>query len=187
MICTDKSALDYKKARKRLNDRLSQNYYLRNREWAYKNVRPRIIAEKYMEYLGRPDSVEYKVTCFNGKADFVTVCSGRAHGTFDERTNDTFDMNFNHMPWYAYYKNAKECPKKPAEFDELIRISEILSKNIPVLRVDSYIIDGVVYVGETTFYTWGGFVEFNPPEYNEILGKKIILPDITGANMTKEP
>lgn len=178
IVCTDKSKLNIKNTKKYLQSRIKQSFYLRSREWAYRDIKPRIIAEEYVDALGHPDSIEYKVTCFNGKVEFITICQGKAHGTFYERTNDHYDVSFHHMPWYAYYKNAKIAPQKPAEWDDLIKISEILSENIPVLRVDCYIIDGRVYVGETTFYTWGGFIEFVPSEWNEILGAKIKLPKI---------
>lgn len=146
------------------------------REWPYKNVKPRIIAEKYIASLGHPDSIEYKTTCFDGKVGFVTICTGIAHAEFSQRTNDSFDINKNHMPWYAFYKNAEKMPEIPDQWDELIEICEKLSEGIPTVRVDTYIIDGTIYFGELTFYTWSGFLKFSPPEWDEKLGHYIKIP-----------
>ncbi len=122
----------------------------------------RIIAEKYIPELGKKDSIEYKTTCFDGKVGFVTICTGIPHASFDVRTNDAFTPNFEHMPWYAYYKNTTEELKKPDQWDELLWVCEKLSDGIPYLRVDFYIIDGKILFGEMTFYTWAGFYDFNP-------------------------
>lgn len=80
------------------------------------------------------------------------------------------------MPWYVNYKNAKAMPQKPAEWEELIQICEKLSVGCPVLRVDCYIVDGKILFGELTFYTWGGIMHFNPPEWDKKLGDMIHLP-----------
>lgn len=139
-------------------------------------MKPRIIAEKYFDCLGKPESLEYKVTCFNGKVGFVTICQGIAHSTYDVRTNDSYDVNFNHMPWYAYYKNSLSGFCKPEQWDELIMVCEKLAVNIPYVRVDCYIIEGQIYIGEMTFYTWAGFIEFTPPEWDLKLGECLELP-----------
>lgn len=177
VICKDKNTFDKKAAKKRLTDCLNHNYFYSGREWVYKNIKPRIIAEKYIDSLGKPDSVEYKTTCFNGKVGFVTICTGIAHSDFELRTNDHYDVDFHHMPWYVNYKNADVPPKKPEQWDELIAICEKLSKDIPYVRVDTYIIDGQIYFGEMTFYTWSGFMKFNPPEWDLKLGEMLVLPD----------
>ena len=139
-------------------------------------MKPRIIAEKYFDCLGNPESLEYKVTCFNGKVGFVTICQGIAHSTYDVRTNDSYDINFNHMPWYSYYKNSLKGFCKPEQWDELIMVCEKLAADIPYVRVDCYIIEGQIYIGEMTFYTWAGFIEFTPPEWDLKLGEWLELP-----------
>ncbi len=83
------------------------------------------------------------------------------------------------MDFYAFYKNSKNPLPRPEQMDEIIEICEKLSAGIPQVRVDCYIIDGQVYFGEMTFYTWSGFIEFTPPKWDEIMGSWIQLPEKT--------
>lgn len=176
VICRDKSSFDVEAAKKKLAGRLRRSYDLMNREWAYKNVPHRIIAEAYIPALGNPDSLEYKLTCFGGEVKIITVCRGVAHSTFDARTNDNYDRDGNHLPWYAFYKNAVVEPGLPPQIGQIVEFAETLTAGIPQVRCDFYLIDGQVYFGEFTFYTWSGFVEFTPPEWNDIMGSWIHLP-----------
>lgn len=175
VICTDKSKFNIKKAKKKLNARLKRNFYKNGRQWVYKDIKPRILAEKYIPTLGKKDSVEYKLTCFDGKVGNITICQGIAHSAYSDRTNDNYDRDFNYLPWYAFYKNTHPI-EKPKEMDEIIRIAEALSQGIPQVRVDTYIIDGTIYFGEMTFYTWNGFITFTPDEWDKKLGDMIHLP-----------
>jgi hypothetical protein len=176
IICKDKNTFDKDAAKKELEDSLKINTYYADREWPYKNVKPKIIAEKYIETLCKPDSVEYKVTCMNGKPEFVTICKGVAHSSFDARTNNHYDLNFKEIPFYAFYKNSKEGFKKPKQWNEILGIACVLAADIPTVRVDFYIDKGIVYFGEMTFFTWSGFPPFVPEEYDEIFGEKLCLP-----------
>lgn len=177
-ICTDKSSFDLNAAKEKLGKMMKLNYYWNNREWPYKNVKPRILAEPYLDTLGKPESVEYKITCADGKLCFATICGGIAHVEFEKRTNDTYDENFQLMPWYAYYKQSKNPVKeKPEHYDEIISLAEKLSEGIPSVRIDFYVHEDHVYFGEITFYTWGGFLKFTPDEWDLKLGKYITLPD----------
>ena len=177
-ICKDKSHFDIADAKRRLGIMLKKNYYWNNREWPYKDVKPRILAEPYLDSLGRPDSIEYKFTCANGKLCFGTICGGIAHVEFEKRSNDHYDENFDIMPWYAFYKPSKNPVKeKPAHYDEMVRLAEKLSEGIPSVRVDFYVHKDHVYFGEITFYTWGGFLVFTPDEWDMKLSKYITLPD----------
>lgn len=176
VICTNKSQFDKEKARKIFAKKLRTNYYKHNREWPYKNVKPRIIAEEYIDSLGRRTSVEYKLTCFNGKVDFITICTGIAHSTLDVRNNDFYDREWNYLPFYAYYKNTNKVVPKPDFMDRMIEIAEKLAEGIPYLRVDFYYANDRIIVGEMTFFTWGGYIVFTPEEWDKILGDRLILP-----------
>ena len=176
VICKDKTKFDYKAARDRFKKAMNRNYYWSGREWQYKNIPPRIIAEEYIDSLGKPESVEYKLTCMNGELKFTTVCTGIAHSAFSDRTNDSFDRDLNHMPWYAYYKNSDKPITLPAELPQMIEYAEKLSQGIPYVRVDFYLVDGQIYFGEMTFNTWDGFLEFDPPEWDKKLGDMLVLP-----------
>lgn len=176
-VCRDKSKFDKKAAREILNRSLSRNYFWLSREWAYKNIKPRIIAEEYIASLGRPDSIEYKLTCFNGCVRLITICRGIAHSSFDVRTNDHYDRDFNRLKFSVYYKNPEVPERIPEQMDDMITMSEKLAEGIPQVRVDWYLVDGHIYFGEMTFYTWEGMMKFDPPEYDEILGSWLELPD----------
>lgn len=176
-VCKNKADFDITAEKKKFDKMLKENYYWKTREWPYKNVRPRIIAEKYIDSLGNPDSIEYKVTCFDGKVGFITICQGPAHVEFWKRTNDHFTPEFEWLPWWVNYEHAKVRPEKPEQWDKLIELAEKLSKGMPVIRVDFYVIDGEVYFGEFTFYTWGGFMHFHPKEWDRKLGDMIKLPE----------
>lgn len=176
IVCSDKKTFDYKSAEKKLNKCLMRNFYWAGREWPYKNVKPRIIAEPYIDSLGKPDSVEYKLTCFDGVAKLITVCRGIAHSALSDRTNDHYDRDLNHLSGYAYYKNSTEPFTFPKEIYKIIELAEKLSEGIPQVRVDFYLVDGQVYFGEMTFFTWSGFIKFTPKELDKIMGEWIVLP-----------
>ena len=176
LICRDKANFDREAARVHLRKKLRQNYYLKHREWAYRDVPRRIIAEKYIPTLGNPDSFEYKLTCFDGVVKIITICRGVPHASLNARTNDNFDREGRHLPWYAFYRNAAVQPQLPPEIDEIIAFAEKLSAGLRQVRCDFYIIDGTVYFGEFTFYTWGGWIQFTPPEWNDIMGGWLRLP-----------
>lgn len=175
-ICKNKATFDFENAKTLLAKRQKRNFYKFSREWPYKDVKPRIIAEKFMDSLGKPESIEYKLTCFNGKVKLITVCGGIAHAEFEKRTNDFYDREFNHLPFYVFYKNPPKAIPLPDCIDDIIEYSEKLSEGIPEVRVDWYIHDGAIYFGEMTFFTWGGFCKFTPEEWNKTLGEWIILP-----------
>lgn len=166
-----KSMFDKKDAKKKLEKSLKQNYYWNGREWPYKNVKPRIIAEKYLVNETNKDLslIEYKFFCFYGKPKFLMVSTGNAHSA--ERTNDFYDMNFNHIPVRATFPNSLIRIMKPKQFAQMIEIAEKLSKGLIHLRVDTYVIDNKLYVGELTFYHAGGMCMFKPQKYNALFGE----------------
>lgn len=182
-VCEDKSKLDIEAAKEKLDPWMHRNYYLQSREWVYKNVKPRILAEKYFPSIGKVDSTEYKLTCFSGRVGVFTICGGIPHSDFCKRTNDNYDRDFKFYPnHYAYYKNSSNpILDKPPIVDRLIELAEKLSAGIPQVRVDFYEVDGQIYFGEFTFYTWSGFLEFNPPEIDKMLGDMLELPEV-GVN-----
>jgi len=177
VVCQDKATFDKEKARAILTKGLNAGDFSdMQREWAYRGVQPRIIAEEYIDTLGKPESIEYKITCFNGRVRMFTVCSGIAHVEFEKRFNDHFDRDGNRLPFYVYYKPAGlELPKKPI-YEEMVRIAETLSAGIPQVRVDLYEHEGKIMFGEMTFYTWGGMMEFTPKEWDYKLGEMLELP-----------
>ena len=174
VICKDKANFDKAAAKRKLEKSLKRNYYWAEREWPYKNVKPRIIAENYLSFLNGSDLVEYKVFCFNGKPALFLICKGEGHT--DERTNDFYDLEFNHIPVTVTCPNAKEKCQKPDEYEELLELSRILAKNTYQLRVDLYVINHKIYFGELTFFHDSGCCKFNPPEWDKRFGDMLKLP-----------
>lgn len=180
VIVKDKSKLDIDKAREKINASLKTNYYYVGREWPYKNVKPRIIAEKYMEDSSTADLRDYKFFAFDGVAKALFIATDRQ--TEGEETKfDFFDMEFKHMPFTNGHPNSTILPDKPKHFDEMKNIAEILSKNIPHLRVDFYEVNGRAYIGELTFAHWSGMMPFNPEMWDYTFGDWIKLPDKMGG------
>ena len=168
-ICKDKNSLDISKVRSELRKGLKQNYYLTGREWPYKNVPRKIICEEYLE--DNPN--DYKFFCFNGKVEYILVCSDR----FDSIKETFFDRNWNVAPFKRPNIEIDDKIKKPINFKKMIELSEFLSKDIPFLRVDFYEVANKIYFGELTFYPASGFSPFGPNEWDYKLGELIELPE----------
>ena len=175
VICRDKSKLDISEARKIINKSLNRNYYYMHREWPYKNVRPQIIAEKYMEDESGYELKDYKWFCFDGVPKALYIAKDR--GVEGEETKfDFYDEEFNHLPFTNGHPNSTHCRLKPQGFEKMKELAAILSQGIPHLRVDFYDINGRIYFGELTFYHWSGMVPFEPEEWDYKFGEWIKLP-----------
>lgn len=175
-ICTDKDKLDIEVARKKINQSLRRNFYYFGREWPYKNVKPRIIAEKYMVDESGYELKDYKFFCFDGVPKALFIATDRQ--LKDEDTKfDFYDAEFNHIPVVNGHPNAYKEIKKPESFEEMKRLASILSVNIPHVRVDLYDINGHIYFGELTFYHFSGMVPFEPDEWDYTFGSWINLPN----------
>ncbi len=174
VICTDKNKFDFNSARDKIKKSLKNNFYWASREWPYKNVQPRIIIEKYIEDKNDKELRDYKFFCFNGVYKMMFIASNR-QGDGDTYF-DFFDRDFNHLPFTNGHPNAPELPHKPNNYEEMIKLAESLSKDIPQVRIDLYEVDGNIYFGEMTFFHWSGFVPFQPSEWDKIIGDWIELP-----------
>lgn len=176
VICRDKSQLDKQKAREKIAKSLKRNYYYYGREWPYKNVKPRIIAESYMEDEETKELRDYKFFAFDGAVKALFIATERANAT-EETKFDFFDAEFNHLPFTNGHPNATVMPKKPQEFELMKQLASKLSEGIPQVRVDFYEVNGRVYFGEITFSHWGGMVPFEPEEWDYTFGSWITLPE----------
>ena len=174
VICKDKSKLNLAEARKKINHSLSSNYYYWTREWPYKNVKPRIIAEPYMEDQQTGELRDYKFFCFNGEPKLMFVATERGTGN---TAFDFFDMQFKHLDIAQHYRNADILPSKPKNFDKMIELAKEISVGFPHVRVDLYEANGKVYFGEMTFYHFGAVVPFEPKEWDAKIGSLLTLPD----------
>lgn len=176
-ICKDKNSLDISKVRSDLRKGLKQDYYLTGREWPYKNVPRKIIAEKYITDETGTNLRDYKFYCFDGKAKVVGIYQDR--NTDKETTGDFFDMDFNWLDFTFNMPNAKVKPSKPNHFEKMKEIAESLSEGIPHVRVDLYLSNDKIYFGELTFFDGSGFDKIEPFEWDVKLGSWINLPDKT--------
>ena len=176
VVCKDKSKLDINEVREKLRKGLKRTYIVQNREYPYKNVPRRVIAEQYMEDESG-ELRDYKFFCFDGVPKYLFVATDR--GRKDTETKfDFFDMDWNHLPFTNGHPNNPITPEKPENFELMKELASKLSKGMPHVRVDLYNIGGKVYFGELTFFHWGGTVPFVPNEWDYKFGENIILPEI---------
>ena len=174
VIVKDKKELNFDLAKRKINSCLKRNYYYHGREWPYKNVKPRIIIEKYMEDKGNKTMRDYKFFCFNGKPELMYLSEGLENHKTARMSFYDMDMKLTDC-LRSDYKPLEYTPKKPKNFEKMKEFSSILSKKIPHLRVDWYEINGELYFGELTLTTCGGMVPFNDEEWNKRLGDLINL------------
>lgn len=172
VICRDKSQFDIEEAKKTLKKSFTRDYYKSGREWVYKNVKRRIIAEKFMVDESGKGLNDYKFFCFDGEPKGLFVATDRPYDT----RFDFYDLEFNHLPIINGHPNADKVIEKPKGFHKMIELAKTLSADIPHVRVDFYDINGRVYFGELTFYHYSGFVPFEPQEWDLKFGNFITLP-----------
>lgn len=169
IVCRDKNTFDYKIAIEELNNNLKLDYYLPNREWPYKDVKRKIIAE---EYMGE-NLTDYKTYCFNGEPQYIFVwdnesrINGRKPNAF---FCGAYDKEWNKSEIKIGYPSKNIVVPKPEQLNELLNITRKMSENLPFVRVDCYIINGKVYVGELTFFPWSGYMKFEDPKWDIMLG-----------------
>lgn len=180
VICRDKKRLDINAAARKIKRCLKNNYFWLGREWPYKNVKPRIIAEQLLEENNDNSTSsetrinDYKIYAFNGTAKIMMVNQDRGSNT----KADYFDEHFNYLDFTWGYSHSEKKPQKPIHFELMVDLASRLSQGIPEVRVDFYEVDGKVYFGELTFFDGSGFDKIEPFEWDQKLGSYIELPAI---------
>lgn len=175
VVCKDKATLDKTKALKKLKKGLKTNFNYDTREYPYKNVKPRIIAEEYMEDESGYELKDYKIFCFDGEPKMSFVASDRQKEGEDTKF-DFYDLDWNRIPVTNGHPSSKLGIPTPKNYKSMLELAAKLSKGIPQVRVDFYNINGKIYFGELTFFHWSGLVPFEPKKYDEIFGSYIHLP-----------
>lgn len=167
VVCKDISKFDKKSAKAKIDSSMRKDLFVNSREWPYKNVRKRILAEEYIEDKnGHQD--DYKIFCFNGEVKFLKIVFNNSTGHHANFYNKKWEL----LPFYE----ADVLPDPQAEisapdnFEKMIEIAEKLSEGIPFLRVDLYNLDGKIFFGETTFYPAGGWDFYAPKDADEYIG-----------------
>lgn len=174
VICKDKSKLDIEEAKKKLKHYYKRKYFYLHREWPYKNVKPRIIAEKYMQNGDDPELKDYKFFCFNNEPKMIYISEGLSdHST----AKISFaDMNYQMAPFYrSDFAPFEKLPDKPVNFDKMKKLAKILCQGKDFVRVDFYEINKKIYFGEFTFSPCAGLVPFSPDKYDDIIGSLLKL------------
>jgi len=167
----DKTQIDIKKIKKELNKMLRQKYYIKNREWVYEGIKPKIIAERL---LSNEMPIDYKFFCFNGEPKYLYTATERE----TDLKIDFFDLNFNKLNFRRKYKNSEKIIDKPKCFDKMVEYAKKLSEDFPFVRVDFYEIEGKVIFGELTFFPGSGMEKFEPEEWDYKFGELLKLPEV---------
>lgn len=172
VICKDKSKFDKAKALKKLQHGAKYNGFWYGREWPYKNVIPKLIAEDYLD--GGDDLIDYKLMCFNGEVKCIFTCTQRCsdaglHVTF-------YDLDWNLLPFTRNHPREEKPMPKPVTLSKMIKLAEIIAQELMFARIDFYEVDGRLFFGEITFYPGSGLEPFEPKEWDRKLGDWIKLP-----------
>lgn len=178
-ICKDKSKLNIEKVRAELKKGLAEDYSVTTREWQYRDIPRKIIAEKYMKDALQNEQtgiINYKVACFNGEPKYLYVSRntvGKANDCLSLLTPDWKPAPFYHGRYAAF----DEIPPKPVNYEKMLEYSRILSEGLPFVRVDFYEIDSQLYFGELTFMVASGFTRYQPEGTDELIGSWLQLPE----------
>ena len=136
VICKDKTKLDINKAKRILKQSLNFNFYKAGREWPYKDVPRRIIAEKFMEDSNNQELSDFKIHCFNGIPKAILVCRDRFSKT--GLTEDFYDEEWNHLDIKRPdHPNSRTPIEKPLELAQMLEYAKKLSYGIPFLRASN--------------------------------------------------
>lgn len=173
IICKDKTLMNWEKEFKKMKRWLRNNYYWSKREWVYKDIKPRIICEKYMEDETGKAPMDYKIFCFSGKPKMIQVDVDR----FGEHKQNFYDIDWNFMNVeIENFSDQSVEVERPKLLNEMLKLSEKLSKNFPQVRVDFYSFNNKIIFGELTFFHHSGMGKFFPPEFEEEMGSYFKLP-----------
>lgn len=175
VVCKDKSNFDFENAKRRLEKSMKHDYYKAGREWPYKNVERKIIAEQYKEdQFG--ELRDYKFFCFDGVVKAMFIATNRSTGGV---CFDYFDNKFNHLDFTQSHPMYGKPIEKPQNFEKMQQLAATLSKGLPHVRVDLYNVNGDIFFGEMTFFHYGGMVPFHPEEWDYRFGEWLTLPNKT--------
>ena len=152
---------------------LRSSHYQNNKEWVYKNICPRIIADQLLEDGTGHELTDYKFWCFNGvpKIMYITNKGSKIYENF-------YDMDFRPVDLNHGFERKKPEYECPQNFELMKELASILSCDIPFVRVDFFDINNKVYFGEFTFYDWGGMQPFCKYETDLQIGSWLNLPHL---------
>jgi O-antigen ligase len=177
LVCKDKSTFDREAAKREMRTWLGINYYWYDREWPYKDVKPRIVCEKYMEDESGYELKDYKIFTFGGEPRMIEVDFDR----YRDHKRNLYDPDWNYIPVTSYYPTHPEIEiPKPVCLEQMLSLSRVLAKGFLHLRVDFYVVEDRIYFGELTFYHGSGFKGMDPESFEEVMGSWLKLPHMKG-------
>jgi hypothetical protein len=161
IICTDKSTLNIEEAEKKLKKWMKKNWYWFGREWPYKYVENKIIAEELLQDKNSGLPNDYKLWVFNGEVKFINV-----HFRDKGKTKiNIYNRNWEIQNFGMVYENDLNIiHEKPKNYNKMIDYAEKMAKELelPFIRIDFYEVNAQVFFGEITFYPTSGFIKFYP-------------------------
>lgn len=173
LICKEKNTFDIQLAKQKLEKTLKTNYFYPSREWPYKNIRPRIIAEKYMTDESRVELKDYKIYTFGGEPYLIQVDFGR----FINHKRNLYTTSWQYIDEEIEYpRDPSVHIERPECLEEMLECSRKLAEGTASLRTDFYSINDRIYFGEITFYQEAGFAHFSSEGFARELGDMIVLP-----------
>ena len=173
VICSNRKEFNVKESKDKLKKRMSENYFYRLREWPYKNVKPRIIAEEFINDDKEGQLKDYKFFCFNGRVKFLKIDFDR----FSNHRANYYDLNMKLLPFgeVDFMPDRNHIEKKPQNFEKMLELAEVLSEGLPFIRVDFYNVDGKIYFGELTFFPASGLGKFTDEKWDVEIGNMLEL------------
>jgi len=176
LFCYDKKTFDWEHAHKVMSQWMNSNYYWYDREWPYKEIKPRIIIEHLIQTEDGKPPKDYKIFCFGGEPRMAFVASDRP----DDTKFDFFDISWNRLDVMQHYPNSTYEIPKPKQWDSMLALAKTLSAGLPQVRVDLYVdANEQILFGELTLFHFSGFEPFEPDSYDELLGSWVPLPKVT--------
>jgi hypothetical protein len=173
ILCRDKSQLDLEKTQRKLAKWMKRSEYWRQREWCYKNIKPRIICERFLTDETGAIPSDFRFFCFDGEPLFVQLDMDN----FANHRRDFFDLDWKLLPFnQGVYPSSGLDIQRPQNLETMISVARALSRGFPFVRVDLYSIRERVIFGEMTWYPVGGLVIFTPETYDLNLGQALKLP-----------
>ncbi len=167
LLCMDKRTFDWDSEKVKLDEWLHTNFYLRFREWAYKDIPPRIVIEHLLQDENGRIPVDYKFFCFNGDPKLIQVDFDR----HENHTRSLYDVNWKKLDVTFLYPDHPTPAPRPEDLDAMLSLAGKLSTGLPFVRVDLYKLPPKIYFGEMTFYPGAGFDKFDPPGWDELIGR----------------
>lgn len=171
VVVKNKHSINMAQVKNKLQKCLKRNFYYLSREWPYKHIKPRIIAEEYLDDGKNSVPEDYKIYCMNGKPRYIVIFHNRFNNN-RELSESVYDINWNkqNFSFDKHFKIEESVSEKPECLEEMLELAEKLCKDLCQVRVDFYIVNNKIYFGEITYYTASGLMPMIPPEMDSVIG-----------------